>query len=84
MLDAIRRRHEDLDILANDLLGSILKHPFRSGTEKPDEPTLVDRYDRVGHGIDHGFQPRRVILSDAQPGSFVLVQSDPTQFPIQP
>jgi len=58
VLFPVGRRHEQGDVLADQLLGRIAEHPLGGGVDQLDDAPLVDADD----GIDRGFQ------ESAQPG----------------
>jgi hypothetical protein len=52
------RRHEDADVLAEELLGRVLEQAFCGRVDDLDEAALVDRDQRVRSGFDNRAEQR--------------------------
>ena len=91
VLDPVRIRHQNLDVLADQLGGLVAEHSFDGGVDRSDDAGLVDRDQRVGHvlhdradvalALPHGvdrFPVLRHVVDDAvhDGGLAVLVELD--------
>ena len=56
MLLAIGRRHEELDVLADDLIRQVAEQPHGGGAERLDPRFLVDDHHGIGHRLQDGSQ----------------------------
>ena len=49
---AVRRRHQDLDVLPDDLGRLVSEQALGSGAERLHDPALVDHDHRIRHGVE--------------------------------
>ena len=56
VLLAIGRRHEELDVLADDLIRQVAEEPHGGGAERLDPRFLVDHHHGIGHRLQDGSQ----------------------------
>ena len=52
-----RRRHENADVLTDEIRGGEAKHPLRGRIDGFDRPTLIDRDNRIDGGVQDGVSP---------------------------
>jgi hypothetical protein len=65
MLLAMRRGHQDRNVLSNQLRGIIAEHPLHRGVGGFDDPTVVDRDDRVHRGVQNGLRTGQALAQRA-------------------
>ncbi len=56
------RRHEDLDVLFQQLLGGITEHLLDRRIDQLDDAGGIDEHDAVENGIEHRLEPLRALL----------------------
>ena len=65
VLAVVGLRHQDFDVLPDQLFGRIAEKPQRGGVEAGDQPLTVHGYDAIDRAVDDGPKPRLA----AVPGS---------------
>ena len=78
MLVPIGRGHEHLDVLADDLFGSITKQSLRRRVESIDDSTFINRDDSLDNRLYDRFQASFAVCSHRD--SLPVVLADLTQF----
>ena len=72
----MRRAHEHIDVAPDDFAGSVTEQFLRGAAEGLDDTLLVDRYDRVGGGLENGTEPRLTFFKHRFGVRFVSVTSE--------
>jgi len=69
VLRVVRRRHQHVDVVPDDLLGAITEDPLRGEAELLDSPAMVDHDDRVDGGVEQRTEIQFRLAGTARAGA---------------